>query len=60
MGGHEHNNMLVESGNAKIAKTDANAKTIYIHTFTFNKNELPENWFGIVSHWWQELPKSPP
>ncbi|MEZ4794201.1 MAG: bifunctional metallophosphatase/5'-nucleotidase [Flavobacteriaceae bacterium] len=37
MGGHEHNNMLVESGNAKIAKADANAKTIYIHTFTFNK-----------------------
>ncbi|MAY22739.1 MAG: bifunctional metallophosphatase/5'-nucleotidase [Flavobacteriaceae bacterium] len=38
MGGHEHNNMLVEAGNAKIAKADANAKTIYIHTLTFNKN----------------------
>ncbi|MEZ4779177.1 MAG: bifunctional metallophosphatase/5'-nucleotidase [Flavobacteriaceae bacterium] len=38
MGGHEHNNMLEEVGNTKIAKADANAKTIYIHTFTFNKN----------------------
>ncbi|MEZ4857187.1 MAG: bifunctional metallophosphatase/5'-nucleotidase [Flavobacteriaceae bacterium] len=38
MGGHEHNNMLEEIGNTKIAKADANAKTIYIHTFTFNKN----------------------
>ncbi|WP_255571222.1 bifunctional metallophosphatase/5'-nucleotidase [Halomarinibacterium sedimenti] len=39
MGGHEHNNMLKEVGNTKIAKADANAKTIYIHTFTFNKND---------------------
>lgn len=47
MGGHEHNNMLVESGNAKIAKADANAKTIYIHTFTFNKQT---NYLKIDSH----------
>ncbi|MCW5519135.1 bifunctional metallophosphatase/5'-nucleotidase [Aureitalea sp. L0-47] len=37
MGGHEHNNMLVPEGNSVIAKADANAKTIYIHTLTFNK-----------------------
>ncbi len=37
MGGHEHNHMLVDSGNAKIAKADANATTIYIHNFEFNK-----------------------
>ncbi|MEZ4875846.1 MAG: bifunctional metallophosphatase/5'-nucleotidase [Flavobacteriaceae bacterium] len=37
MGGHEHNNMLEDLGNTKIAKADANAKTIYIHTLTFNK-----------------------
>jgi len=37
MGGHEHNNMLVESRNAKITKADANAKTVYIHTFSYNK-----------------------
>ncbi len=36
MGGHEHNNMMVEAGNAKIAKADANAKTIYIHNFTYD------------------------
>lgn len=36
MGGHEHNNMLVPAGNAVIAKADANAKTVYIHTLTFN------------------------
>lgn len=37
MGGHEHNNMLISEGNALISKADANAKSIYIHTFTFNK-----------------------
>ena len=36
MGGHEHNSMLVEVGNTRIVKADANAKTIYIHTFTYN------------------------
>ncbi len=36
MGGHEHNSMLVKEGNTLISKADANAKTIYIHTFTYN------------------------
>ena len=42
MGGHEHNAMLVEEGNSVVAKADANAKTIYIHTLNFNteKKEL--------------------
>lgn len=39
MGGHEHHNMLHDAGNAKIAKADANAKTIYVHTLTFYKNQ---------------------
>lgn len=38
MGGHEHNNMLIEVGNTKIAKADANAKTAYIHRIHYNKN----------------------
>ncbi len=38
MGGHEHHNMLIEEGNTMIAKADANAKTIYVHTFTYDKN----------------------
>ncbi|PKA82073.1 2',3'-cyclic-nucleotide 2'-phosphodiesterase (5'-nucleotidase family) [Ulvibacter sp. MAR_2010_11] len=36
MGGHEHNNMLVPTETATIVKADANAKTIYIHTLTYN------------------------
>ncbi len=36
MGGHEHNAMLVKEGNTTITKADANAKSLYIHTFTFN------------------------
>lgn len=36
MGGHEHNNMLVPVKNTNIAKADANAKTVYVHTFTYN------------------------
>lgn len=35
MGGHEHNAMLVKAGATTITKADANAKTIYIHTFTY-------------------------
>lgn len=37
IGGHEHNNMLVMVGNTTIAKADANAKSVYVHTLTFNK-----------------------
>ena len=33
MGGHEHYNMNVRVGNTRITKADANAKTIYVHTF---------------------------
>jgi len=47
MGGHEHTNMLVETKNAKIAKADANAISIYIHTFTYYKNQ---NRLVIDSH----------
>ncbi len=36
MGGHEHNNMLIQVDNTSIAKADANAKTVYVHTFTYN------------------------
>lgn len=41
MGGHEHYNMLVKEGNTIITKADANAKTLYVHTVTYdlaNKN----------------------
>lgn len=37
IGGHEHNNMLIQEGKTTIAKADANAKTIYIHTLAYNK-----------------------
>ena len=37
MGGHEHTNMLIEVGNTKIAKADANAKTAYIHRIDYDK-----------------------
>ena len=36
MGGHEHVNMSVPVGNAKITKADANAKTVYVHRITYN------------------------
>ncbi len=36
MGGHEHTNRLVPVENAKIAKADANAKTVYVHRLTYN------------------------
>ncbi len=35
MGGHEHENSLDTVGNVVIAKADANAKTVYLHHFTY-------------------------
>lgn len=36
MGGHEHANSFDIIGNVKIAKADANAKTVYIHRFEYD------------------------
>ena len=36
MGGHEHYNMLVKEGRTIIAKADANAKSVYVHTLIYN------------------------
>jgi len=36
MGGHEHDAMSVPVGNSKVTKADANAKTIYIHTLSYD------------------------
>lgn len=37
MGGHDHDNMIHKVGQATVAKADANAKTVYIHTLLYNK-----------------------
>ena len=36
MGGHEHYNMLEREGKTLIAKADANAKSVYVHTLIYN------------------------
>ncbi len=36
MGGHDHDNQLHKVGKTTIAKADANAKTVYVHTLTYN------------------------
>ena len=36
MGGHEHVNMSIPVGNAKITKADANAKTVFVHRISYN------------------------
>lgn len=36
MGGHEHHHMKHKVGKCFVTKADANAKTAYIHTLTFN------------------------
>lgn len=36
MGGHEHHHIRQKVGNTLITKADANAKTAYVHTLTFN------------------------
>ncbi len=37
MGGHEHTNMLIPVGESVISKADANAKTVYVHRFEYDK-----------------------
>ena len=37
MGGHEHDNQIYKIGKATVAKADANAKTIYVHTLRYDK-----------------------
>lgn len=36
MGGHEHANSIDTVGNVVITKADANAKTVYVHRFTYD------------------------
>ena len=36
MGGHDHDNMIERVGATTIAKADANAKTAYVHTISFD------------------------
>lgn len=36
MGGHEHTNRLIPIGNCKIAKADANARTVYVHKLEYD------------------------
>lgn len=36
MGGHDHTNMLRHAGNSVVAKADANARSVYVHTLRFN------------------------
>jgi len=38
MGGHDHTHMLFREGETVVAKADANAKTVYIHKLTFDRN----------------------
>lgn len=37
MGGHEHHHIKQKVGNTMVTKADANAKTAYVHTITYNK-----------------------
>jgi 5'-nucleotidase len=37
-GGHDHVNMKHQIGNTLITKADANAKTVYIHRFSYNQS----------------------
>jgi 2',3'-cyclic-nucleotide 2'-phosphodiesterase (5'-nucleotidase family) len=38
MGGHEHTNSNDFVGNVQISKADANAKTVYVHRISYDKN----------------------
>ena len=50
IGGHEHSDSLATAGNTRIAKADANARTVYIHWITYS----PES--GTLDIWSQLMP----
>lgn len=37
MGGHDHDNMIHRVGKTTVAKADANARTVYVHTLRYDK-----------------------
>jgi len=39
MGGHDHDNQIYKIGKATVAKADANAKSVYIHTLRYDKKK---------------------
>ena len=39
MGGHDHENMMHKVGNTVVAKADANARTVYVHTLRYDKKK---------------------
>lgn len=38
LGGHEHVNMKYQFGDVVMTKADANAKTVYVHSISYNKS----------------------
>jgi 2',3'-cyclic-nucleotide 2'-phosphodiesterase (5'-nucleotidase family) len=39
IGGHDHENMRIPVGPSVVAKADANAKTVYVHTLRYDKRK---------------------
>ena len=59
MGGHEHNNMIYEIGNTVVAKADANAKSIYVHTIIYNKMTGETKTESVLFPIDEEIPSDP-
>lgn len=59
MGGHEHYNMLIKEGNTIITKADANAKTLYVHTFTYDLKNKNLNFDSELVHITEKTPSNP-
>ncbi len=50
LGGHEHEDTLAVVGDTRIAKADANARTVYLHWITYHRAT------GAVDVWSQLIP----
>lgn len=50
LGGHEHQDTLAVVGTTRIAKADANARTVYLHWITYHRAS------GAVDVWSQLIP----
>jgi 5'-nucleotidase/UDP-sugar diphosphatase len=59
MGGHEHENMYHQVGKSFVAKADANAKTVYVHTVTIDKKAGTTEVKSILTPITDKIPDDP-
>ena len=59
MGGHDHENQIHPVGKSVVAKADANAKTVYVHTLVYNTKTKQSKVTSVLRKIDASLPDEP-